>query len=65
MLKSFRDSLFTTAMAMTPLLLSACGEDGKDGQSKFEIVVLALLCCTVSLGHSWLKTRKTAARLAM
>lgn len=61
MLKSFRDSLFTTAMAATPFLLSACGDDTTSGQSKFEIVVLALLCCTVSLGHSWLKTRRGAA----
>ncbi|MDB5978733.1 MAG: hypothetical protein JWR07_5493, partial [Nevskia sp.] len=27
MLKSFRDSLLTTAMAMTPFLLTACGDD--------------------------------------
>ncbi|WP_029920668.1 hypothetical protein [Nevskia soli] len=65
MLKSFRDSLLTTAMAMTPFLLTACGDDKTNGQSKFEIVVLALLCCTVSLGHSWLKTRKIPAQPAV
>jgi len=57
MLKSLRSSLMTTTMAMTPFLLTACGDDGKDGQTRFEIVILAaLLCCTVSLAHGWLKS---------
>ncbi len=57
MLTSIRRSLSTTALAMTPFLLTACGDDGKDGQTRFEIVILAaLLCCTVSLAKSWLKS---------
>ena len=64
MLKSFRDSLLTTAMAMTPFLLTACGDDTTNGQSKFEIVVLVLSCSTVSVAHSWLKSRKAATPLA-
>jgi hypothetical protein len=58
MLKSFRDTLLTTAMATTPFLLTACGDDPKSGQTKFEVVVLVLLCYTMSAARSWLKTRR-------
>ena len=58
MLKSFRDSLLTTAMAMTPFLLTACGgDDSTNTNQKFEIVLLPLLFFTVSVGHNWFKTR--------
>jgi hypothetical protein len=58
MLKSFRDSLLTTAMATTPFLLTACGgDDGTDTNQKFEMVLLPLLFFTVSLAHSWFKNR--------
>lgn len=58
MLKSFRDSLLTTAMAMTPFLLSACGDDpDPNSKQKFEMVLIPLLFCTVSLVHSSLKSR--------
>ena len=58
MLKSFRDSLLTSAMAMTPFLLTACGgDDGTNTNQKFEIVLLPLLFFTVSVGHNWFKTR--------
>ena len=61
MLKSFRDSLLTTAMAMTPFLLTACGDDPNNKPiQKFEIVVLALLICTVSFAHNWFKARRTS-----
>ena len=58
MLKSFRDSLLTTAMAMTPLLLTACGDSSNNPDQKFEIVAIPLLFCTVSLAHNWIKTRR-------
>ena len=64
MLKSFRDSLLTTAMAMTPFVLSGCGEDTNSGPQKFEIVAIPLLFFTISLGHSWLKNRRPATQQA-
>jgi hypothetical protein len=61
MLKSFRDSLITSAMFMTPFLLCACGNDPNDqGKQKFEMVLLPLLFFTVSLAHNWAKTRRFA-----
>jgi len=64
MLKSFRDSLLTTAMAMTPFLLTACGDEGENSPQKFEIVLLPLLFFTVSLAHSALKSRRPASQQA-
>lgn len=55
MINSFRSSLSAATVAMTPFLLTACGDDGQNGQTKFEIVVLALLLCTISVAHSWLR----------
>jgi len=60
MLKAIRKSLFNTIIAMTPLLLSACGDDNET--QKFEIaVVLPLLFFTVSLAHQMLKARRLEA----
>ena len=62
MLKSFRDSLLTTAMAMTPFLLVACGDDGSDtGKQRFEMVVLSLLFMTVSFAANLAKNRSQCA----
>ena len=61
MLKAIRKSLFNTTVAMTPLLLTACGGDDTDTQ-KFEVtVLLPLLFFTVSLAHQTLKTRRLNA----
>jgi hypothetical protein len=64
MLKSFLNSLLTTATAMTPFLLSACGDDSTNSPQKFEIVAIPLLFFTVSLAHSWLKSRQPSAQQA-
>ena len=65
MLKSFRDSLLTTTIAMAPFLLTACGGDGTDnGKQNFEIVVLPLLFMTVSLISNLSKSRKQVVAAA-
>ena len=64
MLKSIRDCLFTTAMAMTPFFVSACGDDTSNSPQKFEIVVIPLLFFTISLAHSWLKARQPETQQA-
>ena len=57
MLKAIRSSLFNTTIAMTPLLLSACGDDNSN--QKFEIaIILPLLFFTVSLAHQMTKPRR-------
>lgn len=61
MLHTLRNSLKATAMAATPFLLAACGEDTNSPQQKFEILWLPLLFFTVSLAHDWLKERRNRA----
>jgi hypothetical protein len=61
MLRSLRNSLYTTAVMATPFLLSACGDDSNSPQQKFEIVLLPLLFFTVSLAQGYLQERRTRA----
>jgi len=60
MLKSIRSSLLTTAMAMTPFLLSAC-DDNPDPNPKtmLSLMLLPLLFFTISLASDQLKRRTT------
>jgi len=63
MLISIRRSLSTTALAMTPFLLSACG--GDDPNTKKVAVALAVaVCFTVSLAADLLRTARTARHSA-
>jgi hypothetical protein len=58
MLTSVRNHLMTTAMAMTPFLLSACGDEGNDPSGpNFEIVAIPVLLYTALLAHDWLRRR--------
>lgn len=60
MLKLIRNSLTTTALAMTPFLLSACGPD--DGNNKRTAVALtALLFFIVSMAVGHLKASRAAS----
>ena len=63
MLKSIATATRRAALASTPFLLSACGED--DGGHKFVAVLVPLLFVTVSLAYDWLKTRSLPARPAV
>ncbi len=58
MLASIRNSFYTTAVAMTPFLLTACGDDDKTkGGTNFEILLLPALLFVVTMIHNWNKTR--------
>lgn len=59
MLKSFYNRLTAIAVAMTPLLLSACdsSNNNNSGPTNFEIMLIPPLLYTASLAHSWLRRR--------
>ena len=63
MLKSIATAARRAALASTPFLLSACGEDN-NGPQKFEIVLIPLLFVTVSLAYDWLNDRTTGLGIA-
>lgn len=65
MIMSIRNRLMTTAMAMTPFLLSACGDENNNPSGPhFEIVAIPVLLYTALLAHDWLRQR-TRTRSAM
>lgn len=52
MLKSLRASLYTTAVAMTPFLLAACGDDGSnDKKASALLMTLALLTFAATMAR--------------
>jgi hypothetical protein len=58
MYKSIRDSLTTTVIAMTPLLLAACGDDGSNNKGpNTSLFLAALAICSVSLVRNVLRER--------
>lgn len=59
--KSIRNRLMTTAMAMTPFLLGACGEsDGtNNGPGQFEIFLVPALIYVASVAHARLRKRSS------
>jgi hypothetical protein len=63
MLTSIRRSLSTTALAMTPFLLSACGGDDPNTK-RVAVVLLVALCFTVSLAADLLRTAHASRRSA-
>lgn len=60
MLKLIRSSLATTALAMTPFLLSGCGPDDSNNK-RAAVAVTALLFFIVSMAVGQLKANRAAS----
>jgi hypothetical protein len=62
MLKSIRNSLTTTVMAMTPFLLTACGDDPNNDHKSKTLVILGVLA--IAYTFTVLRNRVGGNRLA-
>ncbi|MBL6749280.1 MAG: hypothetical protein ISP90_02110 [Nevskia sp.] len=60
MLASIRARLKACAIAASPLLLSACGQDDGTGTQKFEALAIPLLFMTVLVATQLFARRKPA-----
>ena len=61
MIKQIRNSLYTTALAMTPFLLSGCGPDNEGGNKRVAIAIAGVLFLIVSMAVGQYKTARAAS----
>jgi hypothetical protein len=61
MIKQLRTSFTSTALAMTPFLLSGCGPDNEGGNKRVAIAIVAVLFLIVSMTTGQVKAVRAAS----